>query len=331
MSRAVLKYSRLYWKMVRFKVAAMLGMFLLVGAAHHDGLSHFHPAYLWGALALSAAYVSATTANDLSDRRIDAINHRNSPGRPLASGLASGREMAVLNVSATGIAAALASALGPAQLLIILLALAMGYAYSLKPILLSHRTFLTPVLLSAFYVGVPYSLGAAIAGSGLQRSDAWLLGSLLMFFAGRILLKDFRDREGDALFKKPTILLRYGKTATCAASGAAVVAGNVLLIPALRPPVAVALLLEVYVGGVLWALYRVWKGEGRTAEQSAIGLAAKTGNGLVITVLGLLVLGWRNAPAADLLVLTLLLLSVYSAAFLFLVSRPHEVIIGYRG
>jgi 4-hydroxybenzoate polyprenyltransferase len=239
--------------------------------------------------------------------------------------------MAVLNVSAAGVAAGLASAIGLQELLIILLALAMGYAYSLRPLLLSHRTLATPVVLSAFYVAVPYSLGAAIAGGGPQPGDGWLLGALLMLFTGRILLKDFRDREGDAQFHKPTFLLRYGKTATCAASAAAVAAGGVLLVPALNPPLPIALLLEAFIAGILWTLYRLWKAEGKAAEQSAIGLAAKTGNGLLIAVLGLLALGWRDAPAADQLAFTCLVLAVHSAAFYAIVSRPHDVIIGYRG
>lgn len=331
MTGAVLKYSLLTWKMVRFKVAVMLFLFLLIGAARHDGLSRFHLSYLWAILALSAGYVSATSVNDLSDRRIDLVNHPNSPGKPLASGLATERQLVLLNVSSAGGAAAFASAIGRRELLIVLLALAMGYAYSLKPLLLSHRTFATPIVLSAFYVAVPYSLGAAIAGRGPHAGDVSLLAALLVLFFARSLLKDFRDREGDCLYEKATFLLRYGKGATCAASAAAVVAGDLLLIPALHPPLAVGLLLQLFPLGVLWALHRLWASEGLAAEQSAIGLAAKTGNGLIISVLGLLLLGWRGAPVADLVVLTSLVLAVYGIAFYVLVTRPQEVVIGYRG
>jgi len=100
---------------------------------------------------------------------------------------------------------------------------------------------------------------------------------------------------------------------------------------ALKPPAVVSLLVSAFVAAILWALHRLWHAEGTTAEQSAIGLAAKVGNGLVLSVLGLLVLGWRNAPVADLVVFSTLMVAVYSAAVFVLVSRPHEVIIGYKG
>ena len=56
-----------------------------------------------------------------------------------------------------------------------------------------------------------------------------------MLFVARIVLKDFRDREGDALYGKPTLLLRFGKDATCAVSLAALLAGNCLLLGRAAP------------------------------------------------------------------------------------------------
>lgn len=52
------------------------------------------------------------------------------------------------------------------------------------------------------------------------------VGALYLGFIGRILLKDFRDVRGDALFGKRTFLVRHGRRATCAVSAGCLVTGN---------------------------------------------------------------------------------------------------------
>jgi 4-hydroxybenzoate polyprenyltransferase len=59
------------------------------------------------------------------------------------------------------------------------------------------------------------------------------MAALYLLFAGRIVLKDFRDRVGDAAYGKPTFLLLYGKRATCLVSAGAICAGDALLVAAL--------------------------------------------------------------------------------------------------
>ena len=325
------RFPALYWKMVRYRVAIMLWMFLLLGAARHDGLAKFHPSYLLAALALSATYVAATTVNDISDKHIDAVNHPNSPGRPLAAGLTTERDLRFLSAGSAVAATGLGSAMGVRETLIILMSLMLAYAYSLKPVLLSHRTFATPLVLAGAYVVVPYMLGATIAGGGIDRREWGLIAALVALFIGRIILKDFRDRAGDEMFGKQTILLRFGKDATCAASGAAVIAGNALLLLALSPAPALAALLELFVVAILAMFYRLWKSDGHDDEQFAIGVAAKMGNGLLLTVLGLLLLRYRHAPLADELILAGMFVSLYGVALAVLLSNPRGAVIGYRG
>jgi len=55
------------------------------------------------------------------------------------------------------------------------------------------------------------------------------------------------------------------------------------------------------------------------------------GNGLLITVLALLILRSRGAAGPDQLVLTLALTGAFVANFVSLASRPDEVLIGYKG
>ena len=59
-------------------------------------------------------------------------------------------------------------------------------------------------------------------------------------------------------------------------------------------------------------------------EQVAIGIGAKMGNGLLLTVLGWLLLIEANAPLADRAVFVLLLSSALAIAFTTLVRSPER-------
>ncbi len=109
----------------------------------------------------------------------------------------------------------------------------IGYAYSLRPVRISYRTWLAPMVLAVAYAIVPYALGLLAAGGSVDRLDVLLCGALYALFLSRINLKDFRDRAGDAAYGKPTLLLAHGKTVTCAVTGVALVAGCATLVVAL--------------------------------------------------------------------------------------------------
>ena len=221
--------------MLRYRVASMLWMFMLVGAAGHGGLEQPSPRLGWVALLLAATYVAATTANDVADREIDLVNHPRDRGRPLVSGEAEPLDLWLVHAAAVALAAGAAAAAGDAALALGALSLAIAWTYSLRPLVLSHRTYLAHLCLAVAYVAIPYALGLAAAGARPGRRDVLLGAGLLAVFLARIVLKDFRDREGDARFGKPTLLLRLGKPATCAVSAASLAAGDVLLLVALRP------------------------------------------------------------------------------------------------
>ena len=140
----------------------------------------------------------ATTANDISDIEIDRINRPRDPGRPLVTGDASVPELWRTNALAGGIAVAATIPLGAQGLVIVGSSLAVSYAYSVRPIRLSHRWTLAPLALALAYVVLPYALGVHIAGRGWDRRDVPLVGGLFVLFVARIVLKDLRDRLGDA-------------------------------------------------------------------------------------------------------------------------------------
>jgi 4-hydroxybenzoate polyprenyltransferase len=125
---------RLLVRMLRYRVAAMLWMFMLLGAAHHDGLAHLGARQLVGAPALGAAYVAATSINDIADQAIDRVNHPRDPGRPMVSGEATERDLYQVHLVASLLALALAVPLGVAGVAVIGLSLLVGRAYSVGPV-----------------------------------------------------------------------------------------------------------------------------------------------------------------------------------------------------
>jgi 4-hydroxybenzoate polyprenyltransferase len=322
--------ASLFLRMVRWRVAVTLWFFLLIGAAAQGPL---RPgiALLLAAAALSASYVVATTVNDIADRDVDRINHPGDPGRPLVTGSASVRDLWRTNAIAAPIAVAAAAAVGAPVLAVSAASLAIGYAYSLRPIRLSYRTWLAPTVLAVAYAIVPYALGLLAAGGGIDRVDVLLWGALYALFLARINLKDFRDRTGDAAYGKPTLLLAHGKTVTCAVTGIALLAGCATLVVALGGHLGVAAIVSLFAGVVLSMLRKLWRTSDPREEQIAIGLGAKMGNGLLACTLTWLVLQAEGAPE-DIRVLALAFLAlVYGSVFVTLTGRPDDIEIAYKG
>jgi 4-hydroxybenzoate polyprenyltransferase len=234
--------------------------------------------------------------NDIADEDVDRVNHPGDAARPLVSGTATPSDLRRLHGLACAVALLAAAQLGLEALALVAASLAIGVLYSLPPARLSYRTWLAPVALAAAYVLVPYGLGAIAARRDLAAANAWLAAALLALFLARIVLKDYRDRTGDARYGKPTLVLRFGSTPTCAVSLAALLSGEALLLAALRPPVALAIPLEALMAGIAVLLARLRAAADPRSEQVAIGLGARLGNGVLLAVLAWLVLAGEAAP-----------------------------------
>jgi len=326
-----MKMLTLYWTLLRFRVAVMIVLFMLLGAAWHRGLTSIDALVLLMVLALASSYVSATSVNDIADREIDEINHPGDRGRPLVTGTARTADLWVLFVVSSVLAVALGLAAGSGAAGIMLLSVVIGALYSLPPARLSYRTFLAPLTLAVAYVGIPYWAGVVVVGESLQTTDLPLLTALYLLFAGRIILKDFRDREGDAAFGKPTFLLKYGKKSTCLASLCALSAGDALLIASLADRWWLAALLQLYIVSIAIMLFRLYRVRSSKDEQLSIGVGARMGNGLLITLLGTLILSNQGADWTTQFIFGLALTALYTLNFIDFLRHPERAIIGYKG
>jgi 4-hydroxybenzoate polyprenyltransferase len=324
----VRKLPFLYVVMLRYRVAAMIALFLLLGAAR-VGRLELGWRHAVAALALASSYVAATALNDLADEQIDKVNHPRDAGRPLVEGTATRRDLLVLHVVASALALAAAAVLGPRALGLVVVSLVVSQVYSARPVRLSYRVSGAPLALGIAFVLVPYALGIVAAGGTLRHVPSRLAGGLFLLFSARIVLKDFRDREGDARYGKPTILLRFGKDATCGLSLGALAAGDVVLALALEPPLV--LILQPLVLAIAWMLHTLRNADDSHAEQVAIGLGARMGNGLLLCALAWLVVRGAGAAQAEASLLAGGLAAIFCLGFLTLAARPDAVTIGYKG
>jgi hypothetical protein len=155
--------------------------------------------------------------------------------------------------------------------------------------------------LPAGYVAVPYLLGIFAVRGTLRRADLLLLLGLYSGFIGRIVLKDFRDVRGDALFGKRTFLVRHGREATCAVSAVCWVIGAATVF-AVRGHTAV--LACVYTGFVvltLSLLRRLARSSSARNDEALISAIAITGRGVCATLFAhfaMVAAGW-SALAYD--------------------------------
>lgn len=186
-------------------------------------------------LAVIAAFlVFSVACNDLADEAIDRVNLPGDPRRPLVSGAVSRARLLATGWVAAGAALIISVLIGWPALLITGVGLAVSGAYSVRPVRIAQRGVLAPLLLPACYVAVPYLLGITAVRYAPTGTDLALLGGLYLGFIGRILLKDFRDVRGDAMFGKRTFLVRHGRRWTCAFSACCWAAGTSVILAAMR-------------------------------------------------------------------------------------------------
>lgn len=239
------------------------------------------------ALVPVAAFLMFSVAvNDLADERIDRVNLPDDPRRPLVAGGALRGEMVLIAVACAAVALAGGFLLGPAPGAVVAVGLGISAGYSLPPVRLAERGAVAALVLPACYVAVPYVVGLLPAGSWPRGRGLLLPLGLYVGFVGRILLKDFRDVRGDALFGKRTFLVRHGRVATCRFSAVGWTAGCVLLLAgATSPTPALYVTVAVHLAAVLWLLRRLAAERHPRRETLLVACAAVVGRGLLLALL----------------------------------------------
>lgn len=286
---------RLVLLLARPAVIVLLAMFAVTGAAQSDRPAS--PLVLFRVLLTVTAFLLFSVAwNDLADEAIDRVNL---PGqRPLTTGAATRSEFVVIGVVSGVLALATSATLGWRVLIVTVVGLALSAGYSLRPVRLADRGAVASMVLPACYVAVPYLIGLLPRGHRVTTDDLAVAGGLYLGFIGRILLKDFRDVRGDALFGKRTFLIRHGRRATCTISAACLVAGTVALLDAVQHVTGLLAGAEaVCLAGVLAALRALAAEPAARREEALISSIAVLGRGMVLLALAHLSMSaahWQN-------------------------------------
>ncbi|GIH18834.1 UbiA prenyltransferase family protein [Rugosimonospora africana] len=312
--RALSRRVRLLYLLARPAVMVLLALFTATGLAQAG-----HGQDTWAlarALVVVAAFLLFSVAcNDLADEAIDRVNLPGDARRPLVAGTANRREMVLIACGSAVLALAASGTLRWPGMVVTVAGLACSAGYSLRPVRLADRGAVASVVLPACYVAVPYLLGIFAVRSPVHPADLALLGGLYVGFIGRILLKDFRDVRGDALFGKRTFLVRYGRRWTCRLSAACWTVGAALLVAAVPRPGAAGFLVPVagtgylalaagtatYLALSLGLLRALATGGSHRRDDALIAALAITGRGMVVSVLGYLSMtgaGWRPGTVA---------------------------------
>jgi 4-hydroxybenzoate polyprenyltransferase len=313
---------RLLIVLARPAVLMLLGLFAATGMAQagHPGDSVLLAKVL---VAVVGFLVFSVVVNDLADEAIDRINLPGDPRRPLAAGATTRREFLVVGVTAGAVALTASALLHWPAIVVVASGLLLSAGYSLRPVRLADRGAIASLLLPAGYVAVPYLVGIFSVRGAPRVVDLVLLGGLYVGFIGRIVLKDFRDVRGDALFGKRTFLIRHGRRWTCGFSAGCWIAGAITLaaVRGLTPTLACAYLTYVVVAlGLLRAL-SVERGTRR--DEALISAVAIVGRGMMVTLLAHFSITAARWPAAGYqLVVGVLVLIVLGQAWTMVRHGP---------
>jgi 4-hydroxybenzoate polyprenyltransferase len=275
---------RLLILLARPAVVVLLGLFTATGLAQAGQGENL--ALLARALVVVTGFLLfSVVVNDLADEAIDRVNLPGDRRRPLVAGTATRRELAATGAGAAVVALAAGATLHWGVVVVVVAGLALSAGYSLRPVRIADRGAAASLLLPAGYVAVPYLVGVLAGRGTLQPGDLMLLGGLYVGFIGRIVLKDFRDVRGDALFGKRTFLVRHGRRRTCRLSAACWMAGSVALAAVEQPTWALAGAWAAYLALALLLLWALSVECGARRDEALIAAIAIVGRGMLVTLL----------------------------------------------
>jgi homogentisate phytyltransferase/homogentisate geranylgeranyltransferase len=176
------------------------------------GRAAFH--LFWTLVAALAVNVFIVGINQLEDVDIDRINK---PRLPLASGELSMRAGRAIVLAAAVLPVALAVTQGWIELVAVLVAMGIGWAYSCEPLRLKRYPVAASGSISivrsvVVNLGVYLHFAGAFGGGHEVADPVWALTLFVVPFGLAIaVLKDVPDAEGDSAFDVRTFTVRLGQ------------------------------------------------------------------------------------------------------------------------
>ena len=278
----MIRRLRLLVVLARPAVVALVALFTTIGLAQ-AGAPTSGSRFVHAFVVVVALLLFAVAVNDIADERIDRVNLAASE-RPLVARSSTRFEMIVVAATAAVVALAASTTLhGPAFLI------AAGGLAALRRLLVASGTGGRPRCARADAVAGRVRCDSVSArhlrgARASARGDIALLAGLYAGFVGRIVLKDFRDVRGDALFGKRTFLVRHGRRATCAFSAAFLAAGVSVLpfVRAVTPTLVVSYL--GFLAATMLLLRQLARSTNARRDAALITGIAILGRGMLVTL-----------------------------------------------
>jgi homogentisate phytyltransferase / homogentisate geranylgeranyltransferase len=195
----------------------LIGTFLSAAGLYAIAVSELPGAGLdhlaWVMLAGACVNVAIVGVNQITDIEIDRVNK---PHLPLAAGELSVEAAWRIVAVAAAVPVVLALTQGPLETGAVVVALAVGAAYSLPPVRLKRWPLVASLCISgvravAVNLGMYGHFSLAFGGRLEIPASVWALTLFVLPFSFAIaVLKDVPDREGDRRFRIATFTVRLG-------------------------------------------------------------------------------------------------------------------------
>ena len=295
MAKTTLVHQTRYWadisyRMLRVRTVLVMITFEAIGYVAVKPSQSLSLNFILVAIMLGALYTSATAFNDVADEEVDKINLANDASRPLVTTNVTSHQLKILGIIALVIAAVASVAVSPTYLLFVIAGILLSVLYSLPPLQISHRGIFAALWLPLSYVVLPFLAGAMLQGQ-LSRFSIDILIAMYLCFVGRILLKDFRDYEGDKKFGKLNFLVRHGPKKTCLASSIAWLLGDIYFVITLaREFPLLAILIQPIIIAIFYGLYLLANESDYAKILLEVLFIGRLGNAIALALLAALTL-----------------------------------------
>lgn len=149
----------------------------------------------------------ANIINQIADHKIDKIN---SLDTPVVQGTLNKKEIMLFTGILMLVSFIIAISLGFIPTIITLISIIISFAYSVEPIRLKKRTFLSHISI-AFCYGILAPLLTYYVFSANPLIDWAIIGIIFTITLGLTMQKDYRDVIGDSWGKANTYLIKFGR------------------------------------------------------------------------------------------------------------------------
>lgn len=288
------------FRMLRLRTVLVMLTFAAIGYEATQPSKSISVYFVLVAIMVSTLYICATCFNDIADEEIDKVNLPNDLSRPLVTTSTTSMQLKQLGITALLIAFMAAAIIQPAYLLFVVFGAILNVLYSIPPFKVSHRGIFASLWLSLSYVAIPFLAGGLLNGASMSRTSWYILTAMYSCFVGRILLKDFRDYDGDKKFGKLNFLVRHGAKLTCIVSGMAWLIGDILITVGLYGKFPTLIyLIQPFILIIFYELYMLANEKHYNLKLLEVSIIGRMGNAIALSLLTRLTLQVFNYPDAQ--------------------------------